>query len=262
VTTAHTQLCVLLGDPVAHSRSPAMFTAAFAAARIDATYLAWRVSSRDFSGAVRTLAALPALGASVTVPHKARAAALCGSLGEEARATGVANCLSFADGVRGENTDVHGILATLRALRARTGPVLVVGAGGAARAVLYALRVHGLEDVHVVNRTPARATALTRALGGQAHAWRDRDAFLAEAALVIHATSAQVRGESAPFEVARMHRRAALFDLTYGDTPLIRAARTRGVKAMDGSLMLREQAACAFELWTGKKAPRRAMARA
>ena len=254
MTTAHTRLAVLLGDPVAHSRSPELFTQTFARARMDAVYLAWQVTARDFSATVRALAALPALGASVTVPHKQRAFAVADTLGEEAHATGVANCLSFHDGeVYADNTDVAGVLATLRTLRVKRGAVVMIGAGGAARAVIYALRVHGLEDIHVVNRTAARARALTRALGGQAHAWSEHEALLGNAALVIHATSAHVRGDAAPFAMSRVNRGAAFFDLTYGDTPLMRAAKAHGIKAMDGSVMLQAQAAQAFALWTGKK---------
>lgn len=260
MSSAKTKLAVVLGDPVAHSRSPEMFTRAFAAAKLDAVYLAWQVGARDFAGTTRALAALPALGASVTVPHKQRAAQVADTLGEEAHATGVSNCLSFHDGeIYGDNTDVAGIVATLRALRIKRGAVVVVGAGGAARAAVYGLRMAGLEDIHVVNRTHARAKALTRALGGEAHPWQAHEKLLGEAALVIHATSSQVRGEGMPFAVARLHARAIFFDLTYGDTPLMRAAHAHGLKAVDGSTMLVAQAERAFELWTGKKPPRGSM---
>ncbi len=271
--SARTRLAVLLGHPVAHSRSPAMMNAAFRAKDLDAVYLAWDLPGSAVRGAVRTLGAVGAIGANVTVPHKELAARAADTHSEEVTLLGAANCLVFEDGAaRAHNTDAPGLERALRDdVGRRRGPVLVLGAGGAARATLLALARRGFTEVHIANRDPRRrrqAGVLARAIGLECalHAWETLPAVCAEVAFVINATSAQVRAEALELPLQRLPKGSLVYDLTYGDPPLVRAARRRGLEAHDGSGMLLHQAALAFELWTGKRAPiahmRRALSRA
>ncbi len=260
MSSGATRFAVVLGAPITHSRSPAIFTAAFSKARIDALYLAWHTEARDFGKVVRALAAVNALGASVTAPHKHAAHALAQSLGDEAAQTGGVNCLSFANAsVHGDNTDVYGFLYTLKEAKVKRGPVVVVGAGGAARAVVYALRAHGIEDIAICARRRDQAEAVAQALGGVAHGFAERNDLFKDAKAIVHATSASLKGEAPPIDTKQIGKRTTLIDLGYGDTPLVRAAKARGLTVFDGSTMLVYQAARAFELWTKKKAPLAAM---
>jgi shikimate dehydrogenase len=263
---AKTRLAVLLGQPVAHSKSPAMMNAAFAARNVDAAYLAWDLDEQAMQAAVATLLATNALGANVTVPHKAVARKLADLCSETVTLLDAANCLVFEDGgVRAENTDAPGLLHALRSdLKKVKGPALILGAGGAARAALHALAELGIADVVVCNRDDKRRRALlstARKLVPDVslEGWQNIEQCMAESALIINATSAQVKSETLDLPLNRVSKHAAIYDLTYGDTPLVSAAKKRGLKAFDGSGMLLHQAAVAFTLWTKKPAPLAAM---
>lgn len=266
-----TRLAVLLGDPVAHSRSPAMHNAAFAATSVDAHYLAWRIGATDLPGALQTLAAVGALGANVTVPHKELAAREAHTLDHVATLLECANTLCFKDGeLRGLNTDAPGLERALRedlggrTLRSlRKSDVVLLGAGGAARAALHALCALGFEQLHVANRDAKRRAAFAgfaRTLKAPlvTHDWAELGS-LADARLVINATSAQVKHEALAFPLPA---RAVIYDLSYGPTPLLKAAKRRGLVAHEGSGMLLHQAALAFSAWTNKRAPLDAMRKA
>lgn len=241
------RLVALLGHPVAHSRSPAIWNAAFRAAGLDWEYVAIDVPPDALARKVRDLAAAGAAGANVTIPHKTAAAALCDALDADAAATGAVNTLAFDGGrVRGANTDVAGFRAAVRAdlgmdLAGRR--VVIIGRGGAARAVRRACEVDGAE-VAVVHRGMPRAEA---------------EAAVRGADLLVNATPVGWKGEPPPVEVALLPTRAAVLDLVYRETPLVAAARARGLRAADGRTMLLEQAAGSFRLLTGIEAPRAAM---
>jgi shikimate dehydrogenase len=270
IVSPSTQLCVLLGDPVAHSRSPHMLNAAFAARGVDAVYLAWRVERAALRPAIATLAATRALGANVTVPHKEAAVRAVDALAPAARLLGCINCITFEDGrSKGHNTDAPGLERALReqvrvpALRRR--PAIVLGAGGAARAAVAALAALGFVEIHVVNRSASRRRAF-RAFAERTgapvhvHAWRALLDLARDGALLVNATSAQVKHE--PLRVPALRPGAVVYDLTYGNTKLVAAAKNRGLLAFDGAAMLLHQAAVAYELWTGQKAPVPIMRRA
>jgi shikimate dehydrogenase len=175
------------------------------------------------------------------------------------------NCITFDDGVaEGHNTDVPGLERALRGQRLtklRNRPAIILGAGGAARASVAALAALGFSELHVVNRSAARrrtfrAFAERYGTPVELHAWSAIARLARDAGLVINATSAQVKHE--PLALPILGKHAVVYDLTYGDTPLMRA----GVARYDGSEMLLHQAAAAFELWTKKRAPVEAMRRA
>jgi shikimate dehydrogenase len=247
----------VLGWPVRHSRSPAMHEAAFAAAGIEG----WRYQLLPVPPALleETVRALPGAGfagANVTIPHKEAALALADRAGDAAREIGAANTLSFAGGeIAAENTDAPGLLAALdRDLRGAL--VLVLGAGGSARAAVWALRGAGAE-VSVWNRTPERARALADQLGARVGAVAAPD-------VVVNCTAVGLRPEDDPFAALPLDPDAlpaCVVDLAYGpgETRLTAAARAAGRDTVDGLEVLVRQGALSFELWTGRAAPLDAM---
>lgn len=267
-----TRLAVL-GQPVSHSRSPAMQTAALEALGLgdEWSYEAIEVAPADFAGLVRELPGRGFAGVNVTIPHKEAALAVASEASEAAREIGAANTLSFSSGsIRADNTDGHGILAALpKAPRGRSA--LVLGAGGSARAVAWALSGAGA-TVDVWNRTQARADQLVRDLAGAAAGASEDAPMLAPISseqvrtsdyeLIVNCTSVGLAGdESDPFEAlpldpARLHG-VALVDLVYGhnDTELVRRARELGADVIDGVEVLIRQGAESLRIWTGEEAP-------
>ncbi|HEX6988804.1 MAG TPA: shikimate dehydrogenase [Bacillota bacterium] len=269
-----TVLCALLGSPVDHSGSPAMHDAAFAATGRDARYLAFDVSARDLPAAVRGLAALGAAGANVTIPHKERALALAGEVAPRAQRSGSANVLAFRAGrVVADDTDGEGFVrAVAEAGFGLSGVTMVVlGAGGAARAVTAAALAAGARRVLVHNRSAERAVELVSRLDPHGRRLRavgrhDLAEALAGAAVIVNATPLGLRpGDPAPLPGDQPLPPGALaVDLVYAphETPFVRAARAAGLRAVDGRRMLVWQAALAWEVWFGEIGPVEVMARA
>jgi shikimate dehydrogenase len=270
----------LLGYPVEHSRSPAMHGAAFRALGMDWSYEAIAVEPERFDAAVRSLVERGYAGANVTIPHKLRALEVADSASEVARAAGAANTLVFSSGrIAADNTDAAGFLAALRERAEPEAPegmrALVLGAGGAARAVVYALLGAGATGVSVWNRHPERALALVDELAGLAvgenlRAVPEPDAGAAD--LIVNATSVGMAppgaGEPNPedFKELRLSAdalddRQVIVDLAYRDgvTALVREARARGMRCVDGLDVLVHQGAVSFGLWTGVQPPLEAM---
>jgi shikimate dehydrogenase len=201
-------------------------------------------------------------GANVTVPHKEAAFALASSLDEDAKATGAVNTLVFdGDRIDGLNTDVRGFASSLKetlgADAARKGPAVVLGAGGAAKAIVLALQRAGSPEIRVVNRTAARSDALVRSQGGgsiRALGWGDWKTALSDAALLVNTTSLGMAGKPVQ-EVALgfLPQHAAVADIVYNplETDLLRQAKAKGHRTMDGLGMLMHQAAPAFAAWFG-----------
>lgn len=251
------------GWPVAHSRSPQMHHAALRAAGLAHwRYLRLPLPPELFA---ETVAALPAAGfrgVNVTIPHKEAALALADTASDAARAIGAANTLTFEGGrMHADNTDAPGLLAALPAgFDVTNRTALVLGAGGSARAVVWALRQAGAADVAIWNRTPERASALASALGGRAVE------APGPAEIVVNCTSVGLRRGDAPFKALPLDADSLgagslVVDLVYrdGGTELLEAARARGADVVDGLEILVAQGAASFERWTGMTAPRQAM---
>ena len=276
----------VLGWPVSHSRSPAMHNAAFEALGLDWRYELLPVEPEGFDEFVRELPGRGFAGANVTIPHKLRALALADSASEVARATGAANTLVFGEGggvarIDAHNTDVEGFLTALRE-RAPGAPegldALVLGAGGAARAVVYALLEAGAGRVRVWNRHSKRARELVQDFARL----RPRTPLevvegpqVPRSDLIVNATSV---GMAAPADEEGLKEagegvkelplsadvwgdRQIVVDLVYRQdgTPLARFARSQGAVCVDGFDVLVHQGAASFRLWTGTEAPLGAM---
>jgi shikimate dehydrogenase len=264
----------VLGQPVAHSRSPAMHNAALAALGLapEWTYEAIEVSPADFPGLIAELPDRGFAGVNVTVPHKLAALAIAQEAGKAPREIGAANTLTFRDGiVVADNTDATGILGSLPEPPAGAR-ALVMGAGGSARAAIWALRAAGA-DVDVWNRTEERATALAGELGVDA----TREPSTAAYDLIVNATTVGLaaanrvtpsggqplggRGfddlKSLPVEADALNARQVVMDLVYGSeqTPLLAAAEAAGATPVDGLEVLIHQGAASLRLWTGVDAP-------
>ena len=253
------------GWPVAHSRSPAMHEAAFAAVGLVGwRYLKLPLPPELLTETVRALPAAGFRGINVTIPHKEAALALAGCASDAARAIGAANTLTFErDGaIHADNTDAPGLIVALAGAgwdpAGRTA--LVLGAGGSARAVVYALREAGAADVAVWNRTPARARELAGRLGARPVE------HPGEAEIVVNCTSVGLADPDAtfkalPLQADSLGAGSLVVDMVYrdGGTRLLEAARTRGADVIDGLEILVAQGAASFERWTGRTAPRQAM---
>jgi shikimate dehydrogenase len=245
----------VLGHPVAHSRSPAMQNAALAELGLadEWRYEAIDVSPEEFERRVRAMPGEGFVGANITIPHKEAALRLADTASPEAEAIGAANTLSFRDGsVRADNTDAGGLLDALPDSPAGRR-ALVLGAGGAARAVIWALVAAGAK-VDVWNRTGPRAEAVTAELGGTAVADPSRRDY----GLIVNTTSVGLAGEDPfgdlPLDEA-LRSEQVVVDLVYGDGPtgLIGAAREAGASTVDGLEILVCQGARSLAIWTGWK---------
>jgi len=258
---------VLLGDPVAHSVSPAMHNAAFRVLGLSGCYTARRVPPECLAEAVAELRRAEYRGANVTIPYKEAALSLVDDVAPDAAAIGAVNTI-VRDGARlhGDNTDAAGLLAALEGdlgivpygLR-----ILLLGAGGAARAAAAALLSHGPASLTIYNRDRARAERLATTMGAR-YGGRVRAASHAEALvegadvdLIVNATSAGLDCVSLPLDGLQPRSGAALYDMVYTPTPtpLMRELAARGTTVADGLSMLVAQAAASFALWTGQTPP-------
>lgn len=264
---SNTTLVGVIGHPVRHSLSPLLHNTAFAALGLNWTSLAFEVAPGRAAGALDGVRALGLAGISVTMPHKADVAALVDECSDVAATLEAVNCVINREGtLRGENTDGAGFLASL-ARGADFDPAgkrcLIVGAGGAARAVALALAGAGCADVAVVNRTAERARAVATLAGEVGRVGRyDDDSDVAQADLVVNATPVGMAGAGAESEgwlvpPSLLHGGQVVADLIYAPRPTawLAAAAEAGARTVDGLGMLVHQAAAQLELWTGLPAP-------
>ena len=243
---------VVLGDPISHSLSPTLHNTALAATALTGTYEARRVDAAGMAVAVAEIRSGILDGANVTMPHKELAARLCDRLAATAARAGAVNTLVRIGGqVVGHNTDIAGIRAAWRSAQLpATGPVLILGAGGAAAAAVLALEDHPLT---ISARRDGAADKLLSKVDSAAAVvpWGAAVAGV----VVVNATPLGMRGES--LEEDQLAAATGLFDMTYGsgETDAVRQMALRGLPVADGRLMLVHQAAAAFELWAGRPAP-------
>lgn len=259
--TGHGRLAGVLGWPVAHSRSPQLHGHWLQRYGLDGAYVPLAVAPGDLERAVQALPRLGFRGFNVTVPHKEAVAGLVDQIDPAARRIGAVNTVVADDDGRllGSNTDGFGFIEAMRDRLPGwqpSGAVVVLGAGGAARAVVAALQDCGAVQIRLANRSPQRSEALIADLGGTIEAvdWAQRAAALAGAVLVVNTTTLGMTGQPPlDLDLAELGPGAAVFDIVYTplETPLLQSARRRGLQAVDGLGMLLHQARPGFRAWFG-----------
>ncbi len=260
ILTGKARIAGIIGWPVGHSRSPRLHGYWLEYHGIDGAYIPLAVKPNEFAAAVAGLAAAGLRGVNVTLPHKAAALAACDKVDDNARRIGAVNTIVFGDDgtMRGFNTDAFGFLENIAQSAAwrAGGSAVILGAGGAARAVCVALADAGMDEIHIVNRTAARAERLVADLGGplKALVWEQRHDALAGVALLVNTTSLGMTGQPPlDLDLSALPETAVVNDIVYAplETDLRARARARGNRVVDGLGMLLHQARPGFEAWFG-----------
>lgn len=255
-------LAGVMGWPVMHSRSPMIHNYLLARHGLAGTYVPLAITPDNLAGALRGLAPLGFSGCNITIPHKEQALRIVDEVDGVARRIGAISCVIVrSDGsLRGTNNDAFGfvqnVLQTHPAWRADSGPIVVIGAGGGARAVVYAMAERGAREIRLVNRTIARAETLAREFGAPVSVvgWDDRHRALAGAAMLINTTSQGMVGQPAlDLSLDTLPTTALVCDIVYVplETTLLAAARRRGNPTVDGLGMLLHQVRPAWQAWFG-----------
>ena len=260
----HFLLAGVMGWPVMHSRSPKLHNYWFERYGLAGTYVPLAIKPEGLEAALRALPALGFAGCNLTIPHKEQALRIVDHADARARRIGAISCVTVnADGsLTGTNNDWYGFVENLREAfpgwRADAGPAVVIGAGGASRAVVDALLHEGAKEIRLINRTRARAESLAAALGGPVTVlgWDERHHALEGAALLVNTTSQGMVGNP-PLDLSldALPRTAEVCDIIYipGETPLLQAARARGARTVNGLGMLLHQGRPAWRSWFDKE---------
>ncbi|RKQ60569.1 shikimate dehydrogenase [Thermovibrio guaymasensis] len=265
--TGRTAVYGIIGYPVKHSLSPLMQTSAFQELGLDAVYVPFEVPPENLEDAVKGLRALSVRGFNVTVPHKEKVAQLVDYLTEDAEILGAVNTVKNEGGeLTGYNTDAEGFLRSLieEGVELEGKRALMFGAGGAARAVGYALLKGGVKFLNIVNRSFSKAKKMAEILGRRGNVLvyplkeGTVEALLKDADIIVNTTSVGMKeGDPQLFDYSKIPSGITVVDIIYNppQTPLLKAAKEKGCKTINGLGMLVHQGAVAFEIWTGKKAP-------
>ena len=266
--TGHTRIVGVIGDPVEHSRSPQMHNAAFAKAGLDYVYVPFHVRPDDLADAIAGFKAINVVGINVTLPHKQAVIPSLTSISREAELIGAVNTLTFVEGnIYGDNTDAPGVLKALEEDGSMSGApvgenVVVLGAGGAARAVVVALALRGVASITIANRTVEKAVSLAEEMDRktgvsmQGMGLSDERLPLAvrEGKLLVNtATTSMDVTQPLLISADWLQPDTIVYDIVYTPpvTPLMQAATERGCQTLGGIGMLVHQGAIAFEKWTG-----------
>jgi shikimate dehydrogenase len=248
----------IMGHPVAHSRSPMIHGYWLKALGIPGAYEFKDLQPGEFVPFITNLAANGYVGGNVTVPHKEAAYRTVRARDAASEAVGAVNVLYLQDGrLMGGNSDVHGFIDNLDdqapGWKVAGCKALVLGAGGAARSAAYALKQRGV-DVHIVNRTPARAEELAKRFGATAHGWNEVPKLLAQSDVLVNCTSLGMQGKDAlQVDLSPLKKSAVVYDIVYVplETALLAQAKKRGHRTVDGLGMLLQQAGFGFRKWFG-----------
>lgn len=258
----HYLMAGVMGHPVMHSRSPMLHNYWLEKHRLAGHYMPLAVKPEEIEKALRALPALGFAGCNLTMPHKETAVGVMDRVSPLVRKVGAMNCVVVAsDGsLEGHNFEAFGyaesLVQEIPGWRADAGPIVVLGAGGGARAVVAGLAERGAREIRVINRSPARAEKLVHDLGSPAVArpWDSRHDALADAVLVVNATSQGMHGQRPlDIDLAKLPASAAVSDLVYApkETLFLATARARGNRTVNGLGMLLNQARPAFKAWFG-----------
>ncbi len=258
--SGNARIAGVMGWPVGHSRSPRLHGYWLEKHGIDGAYVPLAVAPERLDAAIEGLVSLGFAGANVTIPHKEAVMPLLDTVDDVAQRVGAVNTITIDDGGRttGSNTDGFGFLENLKAgapgFRANTGPAVIVGAGGAAKAIAVALADAGAPEVRIVNRTKSRAEELAAAVGARAMDWDTRGTSLEDATLLVNATALGMTGHPPlDLDLGALPGNAVVNDIVYAplETPLLAAAKARGNPIVDGIGMLLHQGRPGFRAWFG-----------
>ncbi len=267
-----TQVYGILGYPVKHSKSPTFQTAAFEALGINAVYVPFHVKPEDLQKAVEGIRALSIKGVNVTVPHKEEVIRYVNEISEEVKYIGAANTIENIDGyLKAYNTDAYGFIKGLKELLSEANKqipelkFLILGAGGASRAVLFGLLKEGAPYILLANRTVEKAekivkdfSPLNRFLSEivKPIPLSDVEKYLEEIDVIVNTTSVGLKDEDKPlFNYEKIMKKHIVVDIIYKKTPLLKKAEEKGCLWQDGLPMLLYQGVRSFEIWTKRKAP-------
>jgi len=261
ILSGKAKIAGIFGWPIAHSRSPRLHGFWLDRYGVDGAYIPLAVRPEAFATAFRALPALGFRGVNITVPHKEAALANCDTVDAQARRIGAVNTVVVDDAGKlcGSNTDAFGFIENLQQAsdwHAAAGPAVVLGAGGAARAIVVALLDAGAPEVRIANRTRARADAFVSEFGAKTTAvdWDDRADALSDATLLVNTTTLGMQGhDPLDLDLSRLPNAAVVNDIVYTplQTPLLKDAAARGNTTVDGLGMLLYQAQPGFEKWFG-----------
>lgn len=257
-------LVAVLGSPVAHSKSPLLHGFWLKQFGIQGHYVPIDVMAADLEQVLQTLPKMGFVGANVTLPHKEKILSIADQISDRAALIGAANTLVFQpDGkLYADNTDGYGFIENIRQhapdWQAKDGPALVLGAGGAARAIVSALLEAGAPEVRISNRTRARADQIKSDFGGRVGVvdWVKAGAEIEYAHTLVNTTSLGMTGKSAlTISLDKLNPETLVTDIVYSplETELLRAARSKGCRVVDGLGMLIHQAVPGFQRWFGQK---------
>lgn len=255
-------LAGVLGYPIAHSKSPKMHGYWLQQNNIAGHYVPLSVAPDDFKSVVRTLPKMGFVGANVTLPHKLSALEIATEVSERARLIGAANTLTFGSNgeIYADNTDGYGFITNIKTAApnwsAKGGPALVLGAGGAARAIISALKEDGVPKIYLANRTREKSELLAHDFGDAIAVidWQDIPQYLDHAATLINTTSLGMLGkDDMTVDLSNLTNRTLVTDIVYTplETGLLKAAKEKGCQTVDGLGMLIYQGIPGFEKWFG-----------
>lgn len=262
---ANTDIYCILGYPVRHSKSPMMHNKAFEILGINACYVAFEIRPGDLGDAIKSMKALGIKGANITIPFKEDVIPLLDSISDEARDIGAVNTIKNDDGIlRGFNTDGVGFVASLKEnlINPKGLKVLVLGAGGASRAIVYSLIKEGAH-VYISNRTMQKAILLCNQMRQFSTSIQTLDInditakdTISDVSLIVNTTSLGLKPDDPlPIPATYLGKQHIVCDIIYKKTPLLKEASRLGIKTIDGSGMLLHQGVIAFEIWTGLQPP-------
>ena len=261
----------VIGDPIDHSMSPNIHNAVFRELDMDCTYIAYRIKKGELEEGVDSLKKINIAGFNVTIPHKVEMMKYLDKVDEDCSLIGAVNTVKFTDGMlKGYNTDMDGFLEPIkkRSLQIKDSKVLLLGAGGAARAIVAAFAKEKAQTITIANRTRDKAKELAqfaKKIGIDANAitLEETDDKVSENNLIVNATSVGLKNESSPVSLDSISKDSIVYDIIYMpiNTDFIKKSKEKGATIIYGYEMLLGQASRAFEIWHGKKAPYEIMKR-
>lgn len=271
--TGKTKIVGLFGYPVEHTLSPYMHNAAFESLRLDYCYLPFRVRPEDLKTAVNAIKALNMRGMNITIPHKEAIIPLLDELDKEADLIGAVNTVLHEDGrLIGYNTDGKGFIRSLKeegGIIPKGNRILIIGAGGAARAIAFSLAIEGAEKIFINDIITQKAKELSSAIiaktSSEAIYIKDLKEGIEKVNVIINATPLGMKKEDPlPISPELLSQRLFVYDIVYNppETSLLREARSKGAKALGGLGMLLYQGALSFKIWTGQEPPMDVMKKA